>query len=435
MFAPRGWKVFLSFMQGWTTVFAWQATITSLTFLMAGQLQGTIVFSNSTYMPERWHTTLIMWLVVLVAWVQNVWGVRLLPTLELFAGGLHVLMFFVFCIIMLAMGRNASADFVFTGFINETGWDNNPVAWFIGLLPSIWCVIGFDGAIHLSEETSNSAHSIPKVIVYTVVVNGALAFLFVLTSLFSISNIADVIGTPTGYPLIEIVHQATRSSAATTTLYSFILAITMAAMFGTLASVSRMTWAFARDDGLPFSMYLKHVDPTHKVPKRSITLVSIIVVLLSLINIGSSTALSAILSLSTIALYVSYIIPITCLIFLRLRVPATVYTAPAGHANVTEERLVFGPWNLGRWGLTSDPMAPDFIDKLFRAVQLPEIAMKAMAQAHKDNAECTNKAIKLTEWSKEKAKKLKIGNTKLSKENETLKKEIKEMENVGENEE
>jgi hypothetical protein len=61
--------------------------------------------------------------------------------------------------------------------------------------------------------------------------------------------------------------------------------------------------------------------------------------------------------------------------------------------------------------------------------------MKAMAQAHKDNAECTNKAIKLTEWSKEKAKKLKIGNTKLSKENETLKKEIKEMENVGENEE
>lgn len=109
---------------------------------MAGQLQGTIVFSNSTYMPERWHTTLIMWLVVLVAWVQNVWGVRLLPTLELFAGGLHVLMFFVFCIIMLAMGRNASADFVFTGFINETGWDNNPVAWFIGLLPSIWCVTG-----------------------------------------------------------------------------------------------------------------------------------------------------------------------------------------------------------------------------------------------------------------------------------------------------
>lgn len=182
-------------------------------------------------------------------------------------------------------------------------------------------------------------------------INGTLAFLFLLTSLFSISSISDVLGTPTGYPLIEIVYQATRSQAATTALYAFILAITMAAMFGTLASVSRMTWAFARDDGLPFSTYLKYIDTTHKVPTRSITLVSIIVVLLSLINIGSSTALSAILSLSTIALYVSYIIPITCLILLRLRVPTTIYNSEASQADVSEERLVFGPWNLGRWGL------------------------------------------------------------------------------------
>lgn len=125
----------------------------------------------------------------------------------------------------------------------------------------------------------------------------------------------------------------------------------MAAMFGTLASVSRMTWAFARDDGLPFSRYLKHIDSVHKVPARSITLVSTIVLILSLINLGSSTALSAVISLSTIGLYVSYIIPITCLIILRLRVPVTVYSSTAGHADVSEERLVFGPWNLGRWGL------------------------------------------------------------------------------------
>lgn len=76
---------------------------------------------NSIYVTERWHATLIMWPVVLVAWAQNVWGVILLPTLQLFAGGLRVIMFFVFCIVMLAMSRNASADFVFTGFISETG--------------------------------------------------------------------------------------------------------------------------------------------------------------------------------------------------------------------------------------------------------------------------------------------------------------------------
>jgi choline transport protein len=79
--------------------------------------------------------------------------------------------------------------------------------------------------------------------------------------------------------------------------------------------------------------------------------VGIVIALLSLINIGSSTALNAILSLSTIALYTSYVIPITCLIFMRFRVKQKVYDSAAGHAEISEEKLVFGPWNLGRWGL------------------------------------------------------------------------------------
>ncbi|KAF2190091.1 amino acid transporter [Zopfia rhizophila CBS 207.26] len=352
MFAPKKSRVFVTFVQGWVTVFAWQATITSLTFLMSAQLQGLIILNYPSYTFERWHTTLIMWLVILVTYIVNVWGIKLLPMFELFSGAMHILLFVVLFIVMLAMGRNASADFVFTGFINETGWSNNGVAWFIGLLPCIWCIVeGFDGAIHLSEETSKSAHTIPKVIMTTVLVNGSLAWIFLLLCLFSISDITAVLETPTGYPIIEILRQVTRTYAGATAIMSFILSITMAAMFGTLASVSRLTWAFARDDGLPFSGYFKRVDPKLKVPIRAIALVSVVIVLLSLINIGSSTALNAILSLSTIALYTSYIIPISCLISMRLRVRNKVYSSPAGHAEISEEKLVFGPWNLGRWGL------------------------------------------------------------------------------------
>src|SRR5689334_22514529 len=119
---------------------------------------------------------------------------------------------------------------------------------------------GFDGAIHLSEETEKSALVIPKVIVNTVLINGSMAWIFVLLCLFSISDISAVLDTPTGYPLIEIIQQATSSRVGATAIYSFILAITFAAMIGTLASVSRLTWAFARDDGLPFSNYFKYVD-------------------------------------------------------------------------------------------------------------------------------------------------------------------------------
>lgn len=57
--------------------------------------------------------------------------------------------------------------------------------------------------------------------------------------------------------------------------------------------------------------------------------------LLSLINIGSSIALNAILSLSTLALYISYLIPISLLVMKRLR----------------SEKIEFGPFTLGRFGI------------------------------------------------------------------------------------
>jgi choline transport protein len=60
-----------------------------------------------------------------------------------------------------------------------------------------------------------------------------------------------------------------------------------------------------------------------------------VIVLLSLINIGSSTAFNAIISLATVALYVSYLIPISCLILKRF----------------SGEKIAWGPWTLGRFGL------------------------------------------------------------------------------------
>ena len=76
------------------------------------------------------------------------------------------------------------------------------------------------------------------------------------------------------------------------------------------------------------------IDSHHRIPTRAIALVTLVVVLLSLINIGSSTALNAILSLSTLGLYVSYLIPIGLLFLKRLR----------------REHITFGPFALGQMG-------------------------------------------------------------------------------------
>jgi choline transport protein len=105
-------------------------------------LQGIVKLNNPRYVIERWHTTLIMWAIVLVAYLQHMWTIKLLPVLEMFMGTLHILMFLALFLVMLIMGRNVSAEFVFTGFVNQTGWDSNGVAWFVGLLPAIFAFVG-----------------------------------------------------------------------------------------------------------------------------------------------------------------------------------------------------------------------------------------------------------------------------------------------------
>jgi choline transport protein len=68
---------------------------------------------------------------------------------------------------------------------------------------------------------------------------------------------------------------------------------------------------------------------------NSLVLVTILVGLLQLINIGSTTALYAILSLSLLALYLSYVIPIFFFALARLR----------------GDHIPYGPFRLGRWGM------------------------------------------------------------------------------------
>jgi amino acid transporter len=102
------------------------------------------------------------------------------------------------------------------------------------------------------------------------------------------------------------------------------------------ASTARRTYAFARDNGLPFGDWLSKVDPKRKIPVNAIGVSCFISALLSLINIGSSTAFNAIISLNVAALMFTYAISMSCVIYSKIFHP---------------ERLPPRRWSLGRMGL------------------------------------------------------------------------------------
>jgi len=255
--------------------------------------------------------------------------------IQLMGGIFHVASFVMLVVPLVLLSPRSTADFVFTEVLNEGGWKSDGISWCIGLLTVTYCFLGFDGAIHMSEEVRNPSSVIPKILVQTILINGGLSFVFVLVLLFCIGNVSDALNTPTGYPIIQIFYQATGSVKAATAMMSLVTVIGLTSSLGVVASVSRLTWAFARDGGLPFSEFFAHIDTKHHVPFRAIGLVSATVVVLSLLNVASTTALTAMFALTNSSLYISYLIPIILLVMKRSR----------------GEPIAFGPWTLGRWGM------------------------------------------------------------------------------------
>lgn len=287
--------------------------------------------NNPSYVPERWHTTLIIFALMLFQLFMNLYGWRLIPMLEVAAGVLHVALFVIFIAVLLAMAPKQSAEFVFVQSMPpSSGWTNSFVAWNLGLITPVWGFVGFDGTIHMSEEVRSSRHAVPRAVFWTIVLNGLLVFVMVITVLFCIGPIDDLLNS--SYPLFTLLQNTTGSLGAATALTCGLLLISLSSNIGGVASVARLTWAWSRDGGLP--KYFSYIDARSRIPARALWLPVIITMLLSLINIGSSAAFGAFFALSTMAMFSSYIIAIAVML----------------NARLSKQGVALGEWNLGRWG-------------------------------------------------------------------------------------
>ncbi|EAW07593.1 putative amino acid permease [Aspergillus clavatus NRRL 1] len=332
-FAPR----FLSFIQGWITMFSWWANVATSPYLIGTQIQALVVMNYPTYTPHSWHATLIIWAVLLIPLTVNIYARRLLSPVEVVGGIIHILFFPAVLVTLIALGSRNSSEFVWTYFENSSsGWQNDGVIWSIGLLTAVYTLGGFDGVVHMAEEIKDAPRAVPRSMVYSVLINGCVALGFTIGLLYTMGSITDALNSPIGYPILTIFYQATKSTAAATGMMMMLVLPGFVALFNGLASVTRLTWAFARDDGLPFSSFFAHVSPRYQIPLRALFLVAVITVLLALINIGSTTAFNALLSLTTLGQYISYLLPVIFLLIKRLRAP---------------HEIRWGSFRLGRWGV------------------------------------------------------------------------------------
>jgi amino acid transporter len=229
-----------------------------------------------------------------------------------------------------------------------------------GLIGNVFAFVGVDAAFHMSEETQNPGVAVPTSIFLSMLINGTTGFAMTLAVLFCISSpeqLAGILESKTGFAHMQLFLDSTGSVAGSTVMAAIITILGACATVGMLASTSRVFWSFARDRGLPFWRTLSQVDSRTTIPLWAIACTTVISCLLALINLGSDTALNAIISLSISCLYLSYLICAGLLLYRRcthgFKMPE-VSEHPA-LANTSGADLVWGPWHLpGALGIANN---------------------------------------------------------------------------------
>lgn len=330
--APANVKRFATWLQGWSTWFGYVSIVAGMANVTMIQLQSMVELNNPSYVAGGWKTSVLVIAMGILLGGLNVWGFQLIPWIEMIAGVLHVCLFVVFAVVLGVLGTRNEASFWLSTNISS-GWDNHTfIASNVGMLTCVWSFTGFDGAIHMSEETRKAKSAVPRAMFWSIFINGCLGFVMVNVLISAMESVEDIVNTVN--PVLKILMDATGSKSVTTAMISGFSVIAFSCNIANIAGVSRLTWAWARDGGLP--AYFAYVDPKQRVPIRAVWLTVFIACALCLLNIGSTAyvAFGALTSLSSISLYLSYAIAISSMLYARY----------AGTAKL-------GEWNLGRYGV------------------------------------------------------------------------------------
>lgn len=306
----KSWVPLLSWITGWINVSGWIALVASGGLLGSQLIVGVISLMSPNYSPQRWHQFLIYIGYNIFAFVVNAFMNSSLPYVNKAAIAWSISGFVVISITVLACAspNYSSGSFVFRQFINQTGWPDG-IAWLLGLLQGGLGLTGYDAVAHMIEEIPNASIEGPKIMIYCVGIGMFTGFVFLVVLLFVAGDINTVISSPAG-PLLQILYNATSSHAGAICLLMFPLICLLFATTSIMTTSSRMTYAFARDGGLPASHFFAKIHPRLGLPLNALYLTTALVVIFGCIFLGSSSAFNAIISASVVALGVSYAIPI-----------------------------------------------------------------------------------------------------------------------------
>ena len=276
------------------------------------------------------ETFLLFVLILTLHAVLNIFSSPLVALFNSISVGWHVIgVAVIIAILVIVPSQHASADFVFTERLNNSGFGGG-MYWFyvlpIGGLLTMYTITGYDASAHVSEETRNASVEAPKGVWRSVAYSAIIGYLVLLAITFAAVDPEAGAGGA-----IPIFTSAMGSGWAELVILISVVGQLFCGM-ACVTSCSRMMFAFSRDRAVPGHRTLVKLNH-HRVPAYAVAASCVAALLITLPALkgtgdGVPVAFFAVVSIAVIGLYIAYTIPI----FLRWRM-----------GDAFEQ----GPWTLG----------------------------------------------------------------------------------------
>ncbi|KAM9914848.1 hypothetical protein OXX69_000237 [Metschnikowia pulcherrima] len=325
-YAPPKLKTVFSFVIGNTNTMALVAGLCSINYGYATQILSIVVIAKDgdfEITPAKTYGVFVASVLLHIAITSAsskhcAW----LQTASIIVNVTVILLFVIAMPIAACRGEPRPASWVFTNFETLThypiGWVQLSQAW----LPAIWTNGGFDACVHMAEECIDPSRTIPFGIITSIAVCGTVGFVLLVVTMFSIQTYdieGHILGSKFGQPMAQIIYDAFETvpgQGKKMAIFFMVLISIGQFMIGAsvLTAISRQIFAFARDNGLPMSWWVKQVHARLAVPIHAVITGGILAIVVGLLCLIGPTAANALFTLVIAGNYLAWGTPT----FLRL---------------------------------------------------------------------------------------------------------------------
>ncbi|KAF1963626.1 amino acid transporter [Byssothecium circinans] len=341
--APWAWII------GWCNFLGQAAGVASLAYTISQMILATAVMhtfdkGEAGFTPTALQTVLLAILVLCLFGTICSFPTNWLHRIILWFAPINIIASICICISLLILTpEKQSAKWVFTTFMDGSGWGSKGFSFLLGFLSVAWTMTDYDGTTHMSEETHDAAIRGPVAIRAAILVSGVVGWMLTVTFCFCMSDYEAIMATPTGLPVAQIFLNAGGKKGGTI-MWFFVILVQFFTGCSAMLANARMAWAFSRDAAFPFSDFWSKVNNRTHTPVNAVWLVVIFCSCLNLIGIGSTLTIVAIFNITAPALDISYIAVIIA-------------------HRVYEDRVQFipGPFTMGRWSKPVNAVAVTWV--------------------------------------------------------------------------